>query len=319
MLKDVKLLLRKMVLFAVPLLIYALVIVAVDPYEFFGVSHLVPTEAKHEISFKLHYPLWKLLHYRDDPRPDILLGDSRMMGVSPDSVAAAAGGQWSNLAYGGASLEEILRSFWFADERTELKHVCIGLNFNLYSATNTKDRISEVDAILANPLLYFSDINVLDATGKLLQRQLLGKDAAVGRPPMSPDEFWRHQIESTTRIYYDNYRYPEDYRRRLEELAAHCDEKGIDLRFVIFPGHADLQAQVTLFGLESQYQRFKSDLAELAPVYDFDFVNEMTSDRANFSDPYHLNRSAKRAVIGGIWGNDRSRVHLLGKSGSPSQ
>ncbi len=309
---DVKKLLRKTALFAVPLLLYGLVIVAVDPYDFFGVSRLVPDADKQEISFRLHYPLWKLLHYRNDPLPNILLGDSRMMGIAPDSVAAATGEPWANLAYGGASLEEILRSFRFAAERAELRRVCIGVNFNLYSATNAKDRISEVEAILANPLLYFSDINVLDATGKLLQRRLLGKKIEVGRPPMSADDFWRHQIESTTRIYYDNYRYPEDYRRRLAEVASYCRERGIDLRLVIFPGHADLQAQVGRYGLEKEYERFKRDLAALAPVYDFDFVNDLTSDRGNFSDPYHLNRSAKRTVIQSVWGNERSRVHVLG-------
>lgn len=309
---DVKKMLRKMALFAVPLLLYALVIAAVDPYEMLGVSRIVPTETRRSVALPLHYPLWKLLHYRRDPSPNILLGDSRMMGISPDEVAAATGEQWANLGYGGASLEEILRSFWFAADLVDLRRVVIGVNFNLYSATNAKDRIGEVEAILDNPLLYFSDINVLDATGKLLQRQLLGRRVSVGKPPMSPDEFWRHQIESTTRIFYDNYRYPEDYRRRLREIAEYCRGRGIELKLVIFPSHADLQAQVARYGLEDQYRRFKRDMAELAPVYDFDYVNGLTSDRENFSDPYHLKRSAKRIVIDAVWGGEPEWVRLLG-------
>jgi hypothetical protein len=261
--------------------------------------------------------MWKLLRYREEPLPVVLLGDSRMMNLPMDAVERAAGEPLANLAYGGGSLREAIASFEFAEARGRLERVILGVNFNLYNAADDKDRVAEVRAILKNPLLYFANRNVMIASVRLLPAALLGRPEAIGEPSMSRERFWRYQLEVTTRVFYGNYRYPEAYHRDLEALAARCRERGIDLGFVVFPSHVDLQEQVGAYGLQAEYDRFLSDLSALAPTWNFDFPNEFTSNEANYKDPYHLTDEAMERVIQTLWGEERDLVRILGAAAAP--
>ncbi len=299
-------------LMALPFALYGALIVAVDPYELFGVSSLVQLRYKQDISYKLNYAMWKMLRYRRDPLPNVLLGDSRMMNLPDDAIQQASGRTWANLAYGGGSLREAIATFHFADAQTELERVVLGVNFNLYNAADDKDRVAEVTAALDNPLLYFSNRNVMSATFQLIPAALTGREAAIGAPAMSKEEFWRYQLETTTRVYYGNYRYPAAYHEQLTELAALCRERDIELAFVIFPGHTDLQDMVGEYGLEAQYERFLDDIAALGVTYHFDFPSELTRDVENFSDPYHMTDELEPRIIGAVWGDEREHVKVLG-------
>ena len=62
-------------LFAVPLVLFAGFVLAVDPYDYSPLPSPVSDELKREISFKTNYAMWKMFAYRRDPKPAILLGD----------------------------------------------------------------------------------------------------------------------------------------------------------------------------------------------------------------------------------------------------
>ncbi len=299
-------------LMAAPFLAYGAVILAVDPYNRFGISSLVADRYKEDISFKLNYAMWEMLQYRHDPAPNLLIGDSRMMNLPTETIDQVSGVTWANLAYGGGSLREAIDTFRFAAEQTELERVVLGVNFNLYNAADDKNRVAEVTAALDNPLLYFSNRNVMTAASKLIPAALTGREAEIGQPDGDKEQFWRYQLETTTRVYYGNYRYPEVYAEDLAQLAAHCAEHDIDLSFVIFPGHTDLQDQVATYELEEDYARFVREISALGTTYDFDFANDLTRDPDNFKDPYHLTDEAEPAVIDVVWGGSREHVRVLG-------
>ncbi len=299
-------------LMAAPFLAYGAVILAVDPYNLFGISGLVDDRYKEDISFKLNYAMWEMLQYRHDPVPNLLLGDSRMMNLPTETIDEVSGVPWANLAYGGGSLREAIDTFHFAAEQTELERVVLGVNFNLYNAADAKDRVAEVTAALDNPLLYFANRNVMTATSKLIPAALTGAEAAIGKPAMSKDEFWEVQLGPTTRTFYGNYRYPTAYAEGLAGIVEHCAEHGIELSFVIFPGHTDLQDQVAAYELGAEYERFVGELAALGTTYHFDFASPLTEDMDNYKDPYHLTDEAEHAVIDVVWGGGREHVRVLG-------
>jgi len=299
-------------LMAAPFLVYGAVILAVDPYNRFGISTLVADRYKEDISFKLNYAMWEMLQYRHDPAPNLLIGDSRMMNLPTETIDEVSGVEWANLAYGGGSLREAIDTFRFAAEQAELERVVLGVNFNLYNAADDKNRVAEVTAALDNPLLYFSNRNVMTATSKLIPAALTGREARIGEPEGNKEQFWRYQLETTTRVYYGNYRYPEVYAKDLAELATHCAEHGIELRFVIFPGHTDLQDQVATYELDDAYARFVDEISALGTTYNFDFASDLTRNAANFKDPYHLTDEAEPIVIRAVWGDAREHVRVLG-------
>jgi hypothetical protein len=75
----------------------------------------------------------------------------------------------------------------------------------------------------------------------------------------------------------------------------------VRLTFIIFPTHVDLQRRISDFHLD-EYRRLKQALQAMAPTYDFDYANDMTGNRDNFSDPYHYNRAAGQEIVREVWG-----------------
>lgn len=309
---DLKLLIRKLALFFLPFVLFGTVIAFIDPYGLVGGPTPFPSSDKESISLPLNYPMWKMVAFRRKPVSNILLGDSRMMSVDPEVIEEVSGQEFFNFAYGGGSLREAIDTFWFAAGRTRLDKACFGINLNNYSSYDNKDRVTEVSAILDNPLLYLVNLNVLDASWKLVWSRVSGNPVRIGRPPESREQFWRHQIDVVTREMLTNYRYPTEYHGKLMEIRDYCLEEGIALSFLVFPGHRELQDQVKIHGLEDAQARMLKDLAGLGRVYNFDLENEITADRGNYTDPYHFDRKVMRTIVEGAWGKGNGFVEVLG-------
>lgn len=290
--------------FGWPFAALALLLVAVDPYNYFGVSRVFPEAAKLAVSYKLNYALWKLVRYDRAPAPNLLLGDSRMNLLTPALVREASGLDYANLSYGAGTLPEMCQTFWHATERTSLSNVYMGVGFSLYNLANSSDRVSGVRAVLRNPLLYLVNRNAWQAAIRLMRGQGRTGAGALDRPSMSPEDFWNHQLTETTRRYYGHYVYPESFRQELERIAAWCRAHKVKLVFVVLPNHTDLQDQVAAYGLEDAHRRFLADLHALGTVLDFDQPSDLTRARENFNDPYHFTPAIARQLVRAIWSPD---------------
>lgn len=299
-------LILKSLLLALPFALVAGAVAWVDPFDYFPWNAARQDPARQDIAYRMSAPLAKLARFRGQPAAHVLLGDSRMASLDAAAVSRAAGAEVANLAYGGGSLEEAIRTFWYADRLVALRSVTVGVNIELYSETNAKDRVSTAEAILASPALYLFDRVVMRTAWMVFERQRTGKAPVIGVPPMDPDAFWRYQLDVTARIAADTHRHPEGYRRRLAEIAAHCREKGIRLRFVIFPEHRDLRAVAARHGLEPEVARMKSDLAAIAETVDLaGIVDE--GDRSRFVDPYHFDAGVAADIVERVWGAEGAR------------
>ena len=57
---------------------------------------------------------------------------------------------------------------------------------------------------------------------------------------------------------------------------------------------------MTGFGYADLNHRFRLRLAELAPVFDFDFDSPLTRDLSRFTDAYHFKSKSAHAIVGEI-------------------
>jgi hypothetical protein len=296
--------LKKLTLFATPFAICVAIVVMVDPFNFFNWFHVVPNSVKKPIS-NLHYPFWKMSEFSRNPSPNILLGDSRMGSIRSELVEEITGRKYYNFSYGGGTLPEIINTFWYADSQATLQNVYIGINFNLYNALESRDRTEDYRNIVRNPLLYFVNPTVIKATFFDLQAAC-GRRIEVGAPPMDHDRFWQYQLDVIASGMYRNYKYPSSWKQELDRIASHCRAKGINLVFVMFPTHIDLQQQITNFRLNAQRDQFARDLTALAPTIDFDLPSAVTSDPKNFKDPFHFTEQIMELLVQDIWGGKTS-------------
>lgn len=312
--RDVKLFLRKTALFSLPFLFYGAVIGLIDPYCYFGTGGPIPQALKRQAAYPLNYAMWKMIEYRRNPVQDILLGDSRMMNLDSARVDSVSGRHWYNFAYGGGTLREAIDTFDYARSRTDLRSVVIGLDLSTWNGSDLRDRVSETRGALRNPLLYLLNTNVMRATGRIVTAMVDKEEVRIGKPDADQDEFWRHQLDVTARVYFEGWSDPAGYRRDLQRVAEICRTEDIELVFVIFPTHTDLQGQIEAFGLTEADRRMRDELAALGVVYDFSWANEFTRDRSNFVDPYHQTYEAAGLVIRTIWGGERHNVRILGRT-----
>ena len=128
---------------------------------------------------------------------------------------------------------------------------------------------------------------------------------------MGREEFWRYQLDVTAKRYFATYRYPSELKRELERVARQCAAKGTKLVFLVLPTHMDVQETERKFGLAGARARFLEDIANLGTVFDFDYASDLTMNRRNFLDPFHLEKGCTESIIAEIWGHRKglARVH----------
>jgi len=291
----------KLFLFSLPFLIFVTVVVLVDPFNLFNVSRLIEPEYKLKTSAKLHYALWKLIEFRRAPAENILLGDSRTNALDVSRIESVSGEKYYNFAYGGGTVPEIVDTFWYAVQIKKPRKVFIGINFNQYNQFVSRNTFSEAKSISDNFLFYFINRSVIKSVRHNLYSQFIDNSFAIGKPPMTKDEFWLHQLKFVTPAFYRPYKYPGNFYQDLKKIATYCKQNNIMLTFIIFPTHVDLQRAVNDFNLSEYDLQFRKDLKSLGTVVDFDYPNSITTLKNNFEDPYHYNKDIGNEIIDVIW------------------
>jgi hypothetical protein len=216
------------------------------------------------------------------------------------------------MSYGGGSLPEIISTFWELDKQTELKEVYIGISFIDFNGSQYRNRIPEALKIKSNSLSYIFSKSVLESTFLILKALLFNAKVEIGKPDMSREKFWKYQLDVTANRFLTNHSYPTAYYESLKKIAAYCKEKNIKLVFFIPASHVDLQQKTTEFNLVAEENKFREDIKKLGDVYDFNYPNELTKEKNNFSDPFHFKDEIARTLIDELF-NDRKRLSIFTK------
>lgn len=289
--------LKKAVLFAVPFLILIALEMMVDPFNYFSTEKNEKLlDLKNKLARKKNTYLYRLIEYERDPFPAILLGDSRAQRLMPEFFAEVDGSKVANLAAGAGSLQDVIRIFWDLSKKKTLKTVYIGIGIEGYSGTLLKDRVSPALEIKNSVPLYLMNKFTLENTMLILKSQLFKQPVEVQDVPFSREAFWQYELEQEGR-YLRNYSYPQNYYDDLKKISDHCSKNNIKLVFIISPAHMDVQKKIGEFSMDKQYERFKEDIRTFGDLYDFNWPNAITENKANFLDPLHSIDSVSRIMI----------------------
>lgn len=280
--------LKKIILFSAPLILCLFPVIYVDPYNIIreeNNSKLL--ELKSNISYKLNYTLYKLPLYKRNPTDIVILGDSRGNQLKSSTFERLLNINTTNLAYGGGTLSEVIQTFNYAKDIHSLKQVYIGINFNMYNNFPVRNRVSGALKKMESNQSYLLSKICFKSTFLILKSFITNKEIKLGLPLETKSEFWKWQLETNLPAFYSNYEYPSVYYENLKEISNYCKENNIKLIFFIPPTHMEQQQSVINFDLAEEEIRFRSDIKKLGVLYDFDYPNEITNNKANFSDPLH--------------------------------
>ena len=142
------------------------------------------------------------------------------------------------------------------------------------------------------------------AVGVLLLQKMNRKNTLSQKPPVSRESFWQFQIDQID-MGYKRYMFPNYAADQLTTIAQYCNQHEINLSFLIFPTHSDLQERIDRAQLRDQEISFKQFLASLATVHDFDKANSFTTNRLNFDDPKHVCFTAMDQLITSYWNSKK--------------
>ncbi len=276
----------RLVLFFVPIFVLVVPpVYYVDPFGMFVKPSVIPDPIRSKYAQQVNQVLWKLPAYNRDPVANVLLGDSEMARLPVQVLQTVTSQRYSNLAYGGGTLRESVSTFWFASRRIKLQKVLFGISFMEYNPYPL-DRVTQAEEIKRHPALYFLNSDVLETTVYDIADAILNVPTNL-LPQVSKDEFWVSQLQYLS-TRYKRKASPQNLKDEIREIVEYCHARNISIIFVIPPQHIDAQRRIRELGVEDDYQQFKSDLVSMAPVYDCDIDSDLTRDKSNYGDPFHL-------------------------------
>jgi hypothetical protein len=285
-----------LIVLSVILVVYVALIVIIDPYNYFN-TKIVSQDAKRRIAFPLNERLYRIIEYKHNPLPNILIGDSRIQNLSSAHIKNITNEDYFNFGYGGCTLPELIDSFWFTAKQQKLRNVIIGISFDMYNKYNNTDYFqnSLKSSSFFNYIFNITNFKVIYYMGK----DIFSKEKiTLGIPKIaSMDQYWKEKMDEQTGKFYKTYKYPDEFNKELKKIQDYCKTNNINLVFFIPPTYIELQDQVSKFSLNSECDKFREDIRSIGKVYDFNYDSPFARNKDNFFDPFHSRRDLDSVLI----------------------
>ena len=307
--KDLKKIITKFSVFAIPILIWIGLLSIVDPFNYFQLNNFITIKSKEKTAKKFNSLLYNTIAFKNNPSPNIIIGDSRIKRFPLESIKKLSGDDYFILHSNAAKLNEIIDLFWLTNKKIKLENVIIGINFNLYNEFAYANRVSEVEEMIHNPLLYIFNGNVMEMTFKAaiyhfsnvaipdVSRNIMLKKELNGKSYKDKKVWWDYNIKTVAKNQYSKYKYPKKIKERLNEVNKYCEDNDINLIFINVPHNVEFSNRKNDFNLSNAEAQYKKDISEFGTVIDYDFPNQITNCKKCFTDPIHTNDSINLLMV----------------------
>ena len=307
--KDLKKLIINCGIFSIPIVMWILTLFVVDPFNYFSDNKVIDEQTKLQSARKLNSLLYNTIAFKNNPTPNIIIGDSRIKRLPIKEIKKLSGDDYFILHSNAAKLNEIIDLFWLCNDFTKLENVLLGVNFNLYNEYAYANRVQEVKEINTNPLLYIFNGSVLEITSKIIfnhitdlgfpniSRSIMLKKAMNGKSTLDKQTWWNFNINTVAKNQYSKYKYPKELKDRLNEVNKYCEDNDINLIFINVPHNVEFSNRKNDFNLSNAEAQYKKDISEFGTVIDYDFPNQITNCKKCFTDPIHTNDSINLLMV----------------------
>lgn len=308
-------------LFAIPLILYVLFIVVVDPYEFINVFHVIPAKEKFRVIQRTDESsprgniLWKAIHFKRNPVPNIIIGDSQGKDIDVALIDSITGDKYYNLCAPGSSYETMFDMFWFAAEQIKLEKVYFQVAFMNYNANRQYNLFYFATDYFKRPYEYFTTRDIFfDAAANVAW--------AVGRHPYIVERSYEYlgpqAMENLARsrlnLFFEKYVYPESYKAEFMRIKSYCEENKIKLYFVVMPVYKGVDNYLKEKSMVADKVRFLQDINSYGNTINLDKLTYLKQDRNNFIDYFHPTHTIIDAVTRIIWSDE----YINGHKNSPA-
>ena len=302
----------KIILFAIPVLLYALIIFVVDPYNFINVFHVINKKDKFTVIQRTDESsprgniLWKTVSFKRTPVSQVIIGDSQGKDINVELIQEITGEKYFNFCFPGASFKTMFETFWFTTQQTRLKKVYFQVAFMNYNAEREYDLFHFAQDYFKHPYQYFTTKEIFfDAVANIAwvstRNPWIISRSYEFLPPGQMEDLAQFRLN----LFFKEYTYPTSYLGELQKIKDYCESKGIELTFVILPVYEGVDKHLVKIGLDDELERFKSDINSLGTTIDLDKLTEIKANRENFIDYFHPNLSMMDSLVRKIWVKDK--------------
>ena len=274
---------KKVLILFIPVIVYMAMFIAFEPYEYFGRR----VDGRENITTS---PLQAMRAAMRGDVKDLLLGDSRTAHFDTRYLDSVTGKNYFNLAFGGASMEESIELFYWADRYNDLDSVSIQISFYTINQKYNLNRIPDMEDYCTDPLRFMFTWDYHADTWKELYNRIRGiKDLA----PMYTDE----EREENFRVYALESIYPMtegyginyDMIEKLRDMAEYCEGKGIQLNVIMAPMDRSLWEYVVKpLDLYDEMDEYKRLISEFAVIYDMEYEEMDAYVTSDYADGFHM-------------------------------
>jgi hypothetical protein len=290
-------LLKKIVFYGFPLLLYLLIVVYIDPYDVYKKTDTESMNKYEEIiSEKINYRLYNLTRFRNNPCGNIILGDSRSDILDERIFTKLEGERHVNMSYGGGTIKESYTTFMYVKDKVQLKNVYWGINVDRMDLNCDVEFVSNAMDVMESPLMYYFSTACLKATFYILLEQLNIKDFSnYEKPNVDAANFWREQLANAD-YTFENFKLDKDNFELIREVADYCENN--DIRLILFspPTHISLQSKYRI-RIPRTEKEILNNFGNISFYINLDSYNQFTKDSLNFSDPLHIHHEKASGIV----------------------
>ncbi|OQX72526.1 MAG: hypothetical protein B6D61_13625 [Bacteroidetes bacterium 4484_249] len=295
--------------FSIPFLVYFLFIFIIDPYEFINVFHVIDKDTKIKVfrrsdeSSPRGTMLWKVLHFKREPKKSVLFGDSQGGRIRGDYVEELCGEKLYNFCIPGASYETVFETFWFAVEQIKPENVYFQVAFMNYNSNRSYNLFHFASDYFREPYLYFTTKEIffdsfINFLYSITKNEKLVKHSYEYAGKDGLDKKSKESLE----LFFSDYNYPAEYYNELLRITDYCNDNNINLSFIIIPNYEAVDDYLQKNDLYDMRLKFKEDIKSFGKTYDFNLQNKISKKRDNFSDYFHPTQPVIDEITKEIWG-----------------
>jgi hypothetical protein len=303
--------LLKLAAFSIPFVIIAVFFIVIDPYNYFFESNFIDNQYKilsinrSVKSMPRGNMLWKIIDFKRHPEKNIIIGDSRSFGIDERKIENITGEKYYNFSVPGGNYNSLFKTFWYVNQYTQPEKVYLQVGFHNYNLTRDNDLFAQAQKANMNPLHFEVELKyTCDAFYTLLYKLTDKQPVEFSLDKEAFEKNWNIVLKKQVRMALNHYIYPEEYKAELQKIARYCKSNNIELYFIIFPSHEDFHKIIEEKKLEKEYATFLNDINGLGKTYNFEHTNDLTTNKSNYQDVYHLRKDIlNKIIITDIWGN----------------
>jgi hypothetical protein len=235
----------------------------------------------------------------------IMLGGSRVHFLNTEDVKKYTNDKVYNLAFSSSTLEEQYYFLKYSIENFDIKNVVIGLNLYPFSEKLKENKSTDFDKELFEsgftfqkqlkhylevPLISYAKEYYTKGFNKPLYKN--GARTAYNQKIHIDNKSWKEREEKSNKGYKETYKNYLIWGSKgitlLKDMVKLCQDNNINLKVfttAIYTSQMQILQDMDKIDI---YYKWKKEVANITPYWDFMYPNTITKNSDNYIDPSHI-------------------------------